>query len=141
MEQAHEPGGHGGAAAAVSPEETCHVVVTMHPSCGSPTHELQLQADRGPADGADSTPLLVMHLMEALAVSSGCPVWRQRLFIGGELLGAGQALSDLAADGVLAVEMVPRRGRQRQADPARLHQWAADARARVAGEGLKRGGG
>jgi hypothetical protein len=34
---------------------------------------------------------------------------------------------------------VPRRGRQRQADPVRLQQWAANARARVAAEG--RGGG
>ncbi len=120
--------------AAVSSEETssCNVVVTMHPSCGS-THELQLHRP--------DSPLLVIHLMEALAVSSGCPVWRQRLFIGGELLDAEQALNDLAADGALAVEMVPRRGRQRQADPARLQQWAADARARVASDGLKRGGG
>ena len=125
------------AAAAVSSAETsrsCNVVVTMHPSCGS-THEMQLHPDR------PDSPLRVIHLMEALAVSSGCPVWRQRLFIGGELLDAEQALNDLAADGALAVEMVPRRGRQRQADPARLQQWAADARARVASEGLKRGGG
>jgi hypothetical protein len=62
---------------------------------------------------------------------------------GGELLKSEQPLSKLAtADGTLSVEMVPRRGRQRQADPARLQQWAAEARARVAGEdGLKQGGG
>jgi hypothetical protein len=85
--------------------------------------------------------VLVGDLMEAIAARSGFPVWRQRLFLGGELLSAEQSLGELASQtGVpLEVELVPRRGRQRQADPVRLQQWAANARARVAAEG--RGGG
>ena len=127
------------------------VVVTLHPSCGA-SHELRLEPSSGVDDGGGGggggggarqapPPLLVGDLMEAIAARSGFPVWRQRLFLGGELLSAEQSLGELASQtGVpLEVELVPRRGRQRQADPVRLQQWAANARARVAAEG--RGGG
>ena len=115
------------------------VLVTMHPSC-STSHEVRLE-QAPPAAEAEAEPLLVEHLMAALAVQTDIPVWRQRLFHGGEMLEPGTPLAALPlapadgeAGGTLTVELVPRRPRQRQADPARLQQWAAGARARVAAD-------
>ena len=99
------------------------VTVNTHPSLGTGPHELHAGDDA-----------CIVDLQELLLVAgSGIPIWRQRLFHGQEQLAPEQPLAELAEEGrALVLELVPRRGRQRQASPARLRQLAAQARASIA---------
>ena len=98
------------------------VTVNTHPSLGTGPHELH---------AGDN--FRIEDLQELLVAGSGVPIWRQRLFHGQEQLAPEQPLAELAEEGgALVLELVPRRGRQRQASPERLRQLAAQARASIA---------